>query len=219
MPAIEEPTEAAAAQAFVDTCILLHFVQQEWERSRTVELVGDSDVDLVASEKVSQEFSSAVDWRLDMYRDMIDYLAADEGAIEEFESEDASGNDLSHLRKIQQELATEDDPQQVLTRLRTYLRAVNRRVDHVNRLLEESIVDPLPPFELKLAIDRILNHTDDTQVVSDAAAWTVNGGSGLLVTFDKDDLFDNADQITETILEIQGPEWVVDIVPPGDVTS
>jgi hypothetical protein len=219
MSATDEPTEAAAAQAFVDTCILLHFVQQEWERSRTVELVGNSDVDLVASEKVSQEFSAAVDRRLDLYRDMIDYLAADDGAIEEFESDDASGNDLSHLRTIQQELTTEDDPQQVLTRLRTYLRAVNRRVDHIDGLLEESVVEPLPPFELKLAIDRVLNHTDDTQVVSDAAAWTAHGGSGLFVTLDKDDLFDNADRIVETILETQGPEWVVDIVSPDDVTS
>jgi len=97
------------------------------------------------------------------------------------------------------------DRREILRDLRTFVRAAGRRVEYLESLLADQTVDPIPPLELRFAMDGILNHDADTKIVTDAAAWTADGGSGVLVTRDSDHIRQNESRINELLTEEQGP--------------
>lgn len=206
---------------FADTCVLVNFVQREWEPDHSAHLIESETVDVVVSRNVVDELEDVADRRHDIYQDMIDFLLEEEGRIEDYDPGDRriylGDNDAGHVRNLQMELSSLDDRREVLRRLRRFVRAAGRRVEYLESSLMDTTVDPLPPFELKLAIDRVLNQSADAKVVADAAAWTADGGSGVLVTLDDDDLFDHENAIVELLVDEQGPEWAIEIISPDDV--
>lgn len=215
--------EAPPTEVFVDTCILLNFVQREWERDHATDLVTSTSVTLIVSETVLQELADVVARRRDIYEDMVDYLLESEREIEEYDPADRrtyfGTNDARHVRNLQEQLAGLDDRREVLRRLRRFVREAKRRVEHVQSALEANVIDPVPPLGLRFAIDDLLDHDADTKVVTDAAAWTANGGSGVLVTLDDDDLFEHADRINDLLESEQGPEWILRITRPDVVLA
>lgn len=215
--------EAPTSEVFADTCILLNFVQQEWEHDQTTSLVASSSVTIIVSETVLEELRNVVERRRDIYEDMVDYLLETDQNIEEYDPSDRrtyfGGNDTKHIRTLQGQLAGLDDRREVLRRLRQFVRAAKRRVEHVESMLEAHVIDPVPPLGLRFAINDILNHDADTNVVTDAAAWAANGGSGVLVTLDDEDLFQHADRINKLLADEQGPEWILEIMRPDDILT
>lgn len=217
------PDDALPTEVFVDTCILLNFVQREWEHDHATALVTSTSVTLVVSETVLEELANVAERRRDIYEDFLDYLLETEDGIEEYDPAERrtyfGGNDARHVRNLQEQLTTLEDRREVLRRLRRFVRAAGRRLEHVRSTLEGDAIDPVPPLGLRFAIDELLDHDADTRVVTDAAAWTANGGSGVLVTLDNDDLFHHADRINEVLSSEQGPEWVLRITRPDDVLA
>ncbi len=213
--------ESLPAEVFADTCVLLNFVQREWEPDHASALVTSESVTIIVSETVLTELTDVGGRRRDIYVDMVDYLLDTEAEIEEYEPRDRriyiGDNDARHIRNLQQHLTGLDDRREILRRLRHFVRAAGRRIDHLESELGKHVIDPMPPLELRFAIDRILDHDADTRVVTDAAAWTADGGSGILVTLDDDDLFQHADRINELLSDEQGPEWMVRIIQPNDI--
>jgi hypothetical protein len=213
--------ELSLREVFADTCVLLNFVQREWERDRSTVLIESDSVEVVISRNVLDEFKGVSKRRQDIYEDMVDFLNATNSDIEEYDPGDRrvyiGANDAGHVRTLQEKLATLDDHREVLYRLRTFLRAVDRRIEHLESTVGARAIDPSPPLELMFAIDRVLNHSADSKVVTDAAAWAAGGGSGVLVTLDDDDIFENEGEIVETLIEERGPNWRIRIIAPDDV--
>lgn len=218
-----KPSESATQEVFADTCILLTVVQREWEHNEATVLVESDEVTVVVSESVLEELAAVSSRRRDIYEDMIDYLTQSDHAIEEYDPGDRHAyfarNDIKHVRNLQMNLANQGDRRRVLQELRTFVRAAGRRVEYLESALAEQTVDPIPPLELRFAVDRILNQDADTKIVTDAAAWTADGGSGVLVTRDGDDILRHTDQINELLIEEQGPEWALQIELPKQVVS
>lgn len=212
-----------STEVFADTCVLLNFVQREWERDYATALVTSESVTLVVSETVIEELADVAVRRRNIYEDVIDYLLETEAGIEEYDPGDRrvyiGDNDAKHVRNLQERLAGLDDRREILRRLRQFVRAARRRVEHVESLLEGRVIDPVPPLELRFAVDGVLDHDADTRIVTDAAAWTADGGSGVLVTLDDDDIFQHADRINELLETKQGPEWVLQITRPDCVLA
>jgi len=208
---------------FADTCVLLNFVQQEWERDRSSALVESDAVGLVVSRNVLEELSDVSDRRRDIYSDMIDFMVETEAGIEEYDPSErhvyVGKNDAGHIRQIQGELAMLADRNRVQKRLRRFVREAGRRVDHLESLLADEAIDPFVPLGLRFAVDRILDHDADTKVLTDAAAWSANGGSGVLVTLDNEHLLDKEARLVEVIVDEQGPEWSIEINPPDDIVT
>ncbi|WP_254523985.1 hypothetical protein [Natrinema caseinilyticum] len=215
--------EAPTTEVFADTCILLNFVQREWERDHVTALVASTSVTLIVSETVLEELRNVVARRHDIYEDMVDYLLETEQEVEEYDPSDRrtyfGGNDTRHIRNLQGQLAGLDDRREVLRRLRQFVRAAKRRIEHIESTLEANVIDPVPPLELRFAINDVLDHDADTKVVSDAASWAADGGSGILVTLDDDDLFQHAERINELLADKQGPEWMLQITRPDDILT
>lgn len=208
-------------EVFADTCVLLNFVQQEWGRDHCTRLVESQTVELIVSPNVIEELESVTERRRDVYEDLLDFLLAEEGTIEEYDPDDRrvyiSENDAGHVRDLQMTLAQLDDRREILRRLRRFVRAADSRVDHLQASLEGNTVDPMAPFELELALGRLLDHGADARIVTDAAGWTADGGSGTVVTLDSEDLLDREEAIADLLLSEQGPDWVVNLVAPEAV--
>jgi len=208
---------------FADTCVLLNFVQQEWERSYSTALVQSESVDIVVSQNVVEELESVSSRRYEIYDDLIDFLLGQQADIEDYDPSDRrvyiGNNDATHVRNLQMKLSSLEDQREVLRRLRKFVRSAGRRVEHLETALKDHTIDPLAPYGLELALTSLLDHGADARIVTDAAAWTADGGSGVLVTLDDDDLFENEDEIVELLEDKQGPDWVIEILPPDEVLS
>lgn len=208
-------------EVFADTCVLLNFVQREWEHNRSTALVESDTIEIIVSQNVLDELSAVAGRRRDIYVDMIDFLNETEADIEEYDPEERrvyiGDNDATHVRRLQEQLATLGDKREVLRRLRRFTRAANSRVEYLESRFSDAAIDPVPPLDLRFAVDRLLDHNADTKVVTDAAAWAADGGSGILVTLDDDDLFQNQEQLADLLVEKQGPSWAIDIVLPDTV--
>lgn len=209
------------SEVFADTCVLLNFVQQEWEPVRSVSLIETDRVDIVVSNTVMEELSAVADRREEIYEDLVDFLRSEDGEIAAYDPAERriyiGANDAGHVRDIQLRLATLEDEREILRRLRMFLRAVQSRLEHLESILEDNTIEPLAPFELELAVDRLIDHSADTKVITDAAAWSADGGSGQLVTLDGEDLLDQQEEIIDVLVEQQGPEWAITICPPDEV--
>lgn len=208
---------------FADTCILLNFIQQEWERDHSTEVIESDNIDVVVSDNILDEFEDVVARRQDIYKDLIDFLLEDDGEVKDYDLGERrvyiGSNDVNHIRDIQMEIASLENSQEVLYRLRRFVRAVGRRADYLKSSLEDSTVVPLAPFSLELALASLIDNSADAQIVTDAAGWTADGGSGILITLDGDDLLEHAEEITELLVDKQGSDWIIEITHPDRFIS
>lgn len=208
---------------FADTCILLNFIQREWERNRSTEIIESDNIDIVISDNILDEFEDVVARRQDIYKDLIDFLLEDDGEVKDYDPGERrvyiGSNDVNHIRDIQMELASLENSQEVLHRLRRFVRAVGRRADYLKSSLEDSTVVPLAPFSLELALASLIDNSADARIVTDAAGWTANGGSGILITLDGNDLLEHAEEIAELLVDEQGSDWIIEITHPDCFVS
>jgi predicted nucleic acid-binding protein len=210
-------------EVFADTCVLLNFIQQEWETTRSKSLVESELVEIIVSESVMSELDNVSNRRTDIYKDLIDFLMEEEGDIENYGLDDRhvyiGENDAKHIRDIQMTLASLDDSREVLRRFRRYLKALDRRLKFLEQQLEDNVVFPSGSLELEFAVHGLIGNDNDATIVTDAAGWTADGGSGILVTLDSGDLLDYKDEISDLLEEEVGSEWILDIRTPESVPT
>jgi hypothetical protein len=210
-------------EVFADTCILLNFVQSEWEGDRTSELINHDAIEAVISQTVYDEFESVCERRQDIYPDFLDFLLEEDGEIEEYDPGSRrvyfDSNDVGHIRTIQYELADEEDRREVQYRLRRFIKAAESRIEYLKSKFKGQIIDPIAPLELRFALDDEIENSADVRVITDAAAWTANGGSSVLVTQDCEDIVDSVEDINAVIRAEQDDEWTLVITVPGDVVD
>jgi hypothetical protein len=116
-------------------------------------------------------------------------------------------------------LATLDDSREIQRRLRRYIRAADRRLDFLEEKLAGQIVEPNGSLTLEFAIQGIIENADDARVVTDAAGWSANGGSGILVTLDTEDLLTYESELAAVLQEEQDEAWILRICSPEAVLS
>lgn len=212
---------AAVEEAFADTCVLLSFVQQEFESSAAPELVESDDVDLVVTGAVLEEFDTVTSRRDDIYVDMMDFLLNEEDTIEGYDPSERriyfAENDGRHLRKLQMSLSQLEDPAVIKRRLRRYLREVERRIEYIEDKYEDDVIVPLGSLLLELDIARIIDNDADATIIANAAGWTADGGSGVLVTLDSQDYLEQEAAVTDLLHEEKGPDWVVTFCLPREL--
>jgi len=207
---------------FADTCILLNFVQREWEGDQTSTLIESELIEIVISQSVYEEFKNVCERREDIYPDFLDFLLEEDGELEEYDPASRrvyfDSNDVGHVRSIQYELADVDNRREAQYRLRRFIRAVESRIEYLeSKFADEGIIDPFVPLGLRFALDILIEHSADVRVISDAAAWTANGGSSVLVTLDSEDILDQAVQINKILRTEQDNNWILSITVPEAV--
>ncbi|KTG11395.1 hypothetical protein AUR64_03830 [Haloprofundus marisrubri] len=210
-----------AEDVFADTCILLNYLLQEWERDHTVELLESESVEIVVSETVQTELKTAIERRAELYKDLLRYLRQG-GAPEEYEDWESrifiQGNDARHLRGILMSLSQEEGQQLAQRKLRRFVRRLDAKVEYIfSDLVSPEIRPENPSIELSFALSTVVDNTDDCRVIGDVALWTQDEGSGVFTTLDTSDIVNTEDQINEVLTEQCGSSSTLQIVVPSQL--
>lgn len=204
---------------FCDTGILINYVNTEWERDHTSDLLENYGGELVISETVEDEFIAVTDRRESLYTDFLEYVLHQEGAVEEYSPRiRVESNDYSHIQGIQQQLANEDK-REVARRLRRFDRMYSEKIDFILSDFIDEVVFTAPPLPLTFALSDVISNSDDATIVSEAADWANEGGSGHFSSLDKNDILDLAREINEAIANEFSPMARLTILHPKDVVS
>jgi hypothetical protein len=219
---MSEQTLSERTAVFLDTCVLLNYLYQEWEGDRAVELLETTELAHVVSESVTEEFETVLGRRAPVYDDFVTFLVESDGEPAEFEPDDRdvwiAGNDQSHVRNIQYVLSRADTAREAQTRLRRVLRLIELRASRLREELLDDVVEQNPELGLQFRVADVVPNSADVKIVCDAAYWCANGRRrGPLVSLDDDDIVRHRDEINETLRTERGEGWCLDIVVPEDV--
>ena len=210
-----KPTDEESV--FCDTGILINYMNLEWERDHTNKLLEDHSGDVVISESVEEEFSSIIDRRADIYLDFLEFVLANEDAVEEFSPRGKrTANDHSHIVEIQQQLSTVDH-KEVARRLRRFSRRYEKQAEHLLNELIAEVIWTAPPMMLTFALEDVMDNANDATIVSEAADWSNEGGDGNFAALDKQDILNLADEINGVIEKELDPAGRLNIGHPSDL--
>jgi predicted nucleic acid-binding protein len=207
----------ASIEVFCDSNVLLNYLNREWEAPNGVELLEASTVYVVISEEVEAEVRSLVSRRHDLYRDVLEFVLNEDGRIEEFAPDRRlQPNDYRHLTTVLMELSGEDRPDS-LVRLREFISQYRKSAEALFALYIDEVVLTAAPFLLEMDLGDVIENSADRRIVAGAADWTSQGGSGVLVTNDIDDIVDLRDEINAIIEDHLGTDCVLVILRPREV--
>ena len=211
-PAPEERPETV----FLDTSVLLNFIQARFESDHSSTLFGDRPPAVVIGVTVEEEFDEVTSRRADIYPDFLDFVLANDGRIEEYDPTERrpyfQGNDFTHVQTIQMELAQLDSRAEVQRRLRRFVRDVERRVEYLlMEVFPDALFDQQPGLSLVFALQDTMENDADACVVADAALWAAEApdSSGIFLTADRDDILDPATEINATIRDARDGDWEI----------
>ncbi|EMA06926.1 hypothetical protein C438_05217 [Haloferax denitrificans ATCC 35960] len=207
----------AATELFLDTCVLLNYVQAWLERSYYSEqLFEQHDSSKLISTTVESEFDERCDSREFIYSDIVDYILYDDGRLEEYPVDDRdnpeyiTNHDRSFVQRVVDELS-ESNKEELLRQLREYHMQVEDRRQGIYEELD-SVLEASSDAMLKRYLQGAVRNRMDRQVLVDASDWSGNGGSGVFITKDKGDILKNTEQINEAIDLSRSPEAVLEIL-------
>ena len=218
MPAVSPPESV-----FLDTCILLNYVNRYWEGDKVSALLCDDAIEHVISESVADEFETVCERREEIYPDMIAFVLEEAEEITAFDPTERdiwiAENDLGHVREIQYELADiADDNREVLRLLRRFRRNLEDVIETIKEDLIDTTVAPGGPISLSFRVADVVDNEADVKVICDAAQWAADGGPGVFVTLDSSDIIDNEAAINDVLETEQSGVWTLIISDPRQVT-
>jgi hypothetical protein len=214
--------ERARDAVFLDTCVLLNYLYQEWEDDRVAELLQHDSLSHVVSESVLEEFEIVLERREPVYDDFVSYLVDVDGRPAEFDPDErdvwVAGNDRRHVRAIQYVLSQANSRQEAQARLRQVLRAIELRAGQLREQLLDEVVERNPQIELHFRVDGVIPNSADVKVVCDAAYWCAHTPhAGPFVSLDTDDIVQCRDEINDTLRAERDDSWCLEIIVPEDV--
>jgi len=210
---------------FVDTSVLLNYVQQDVERDRASAIVDGDEIGIVVGATVAEELEAVRDRRADIYEDFVDFLLEENGEVGGYTPASRrpyfQANDEQHVRNIQMRLSKLDDRAAVQRELRRVTRTAKRRLEYlIEEVLPDVTFDKQPGLTVMFALGEIVGNDNDRRVVGDAALWSAEGedSSGVFVTMDKADLVDAAEEINAALRDTKDERWELKVVFPSQLS-
>lgn len=221
-PSLERRPETV----FLDTSVLLNFVQADFETDHSSTLFDGSRPRVVVGMTVQEEFEAVGRRRADIYPDFVDFVLETDGRIEEYDPTERrpyfQGNDLRHVQTIQMELAQLEGRAEVQRRLRRFVRAIERRIEYLlTEVIPDALFDQQPGLSLVFALQDRIENDADARVVADAALWAAESpdSSGVFLTLDREHLLDEAAGINTSIREARDERWELRFLHPAVVND
>lgn len=221
-PALEGRPETV----FLDTSVLLNFIQSDFETDHSSTLFRDGLPSVVVGVSVKEEFEAVGARRDDIYPDFVDFVLEADGRIEEYDPTERrpyfQPNDFRHVESIQMELAQLESRAEIQRRLRRFVRAIERRIEYLlTEVIPEALFDQQPGLSLVFALQEPIENKADVRVVADAALWAAEApaSSGVFLTLDRDDILDCAAEINAAICEARDESWELKILHPAAINE
>lgn len=219
-----EVDNLSLSTVFVDTSVLLNYVQQAVERDRASKLVDGDDIGIVVGVTVAEELEAVRERRADIYEDFVDFLLEENGEIGDYAPASRrpyfQANDEQHVRNVQMQLSQLDNRAEVQRELRRVTRSAKRRLEYLTEeVLPDATFDQQPGLTVMFALDSVIENDNDRRVVGDAALWSAEGtnSSGVFVTMDKADLVDAAEEVNAALRGAKDERWELTIVFPSQL--
>jgi predicted nucleic acid-binding protein len=219
-----EVDNLSLSTVFVDTSVLLNYVQQAVERDRASKLMDGDDIGIVVGVTVAEELEAVRERRADIYEDFVDFLLEENGEIGDYAPASRrpyfQANDEQHVRNVQMQLSQLDNRAEVQRELRRVTRSAKRRLEYLTEeVLPDATFDQQPGLTVMFALDRVIENDNDRRVVGDAALWSAEGtnSSGVFVTMDKADLVDAAEEVNAALRGAKDERWELTIVFPSQL--
>lgn len=217
--------ESFSGAIFLDTNILLNYLLRDWEHDQSSDLLEATTYYRITSEHVLDEHNAVCERRREIYPDMLKFLVETDAGVEEYEVTDRDlelgPNDQGHVQKLMYELLAKEGRREVQRGLRRLV----RRITLAHKEVMEDLIDEVTPrqeteFDLELSLGKVVPNSDDIKVVVDAAAWNTSNDSELtLVTMDRGDIVDQAEDINATLESKRDETWTLVITHPGEISS
>lgn len=211
---------------FLDTSILLNYVQSDLEESTNTEELLEHDSVFVICSVVRGEFEERCKTRRQIYKDIVRFVQErdihdEPHPILEYtmlSSAQLEGdatltrNDREHLLDLQKHFI---DTEKKLYQFRKYMRAAKRR----QREIDQKVTDHEHGYDHALAeeINAVIDNWQDALVLTQGVAWKHSGGSGVIVTLDQNDMTDQTEAINNAIESYHSVGSQLKICRPTDV--
>jgi len=198
---VSELVIADCEGVFSDTCVLLRYVLDDDENPSQRVLLYDP-CEVYVSGKVKAEFSSVYRAREYILKGLVE--AAEEGNVQGYSPSDKvyiSDNNRRWLNDFREEMSQLPEPKAVLR----ILEKQSQLDEGKKRLFEDddSIVTVTPSLERDATLvgylEAVTRNDDDAQVIADAVEWNREGGSGVMLTTDQDDILGNGEEGEEEV--------------------
>lgn len=187
---------AAPPPAVSDTSVLLDFALDGFEDAQTY--FWECDSEKLVTVSVHQEFTDVAERRRDIHRALLDvFTVSQDGASIDEVSLDALdvqlvGNDDRYLRSLLWDLQDFDSRSEVLRRLNELIRQLRRRSEALfsqdDPLITRVVDDLSTDDKLWNRLRPVIENPDDVRIVCEVVSWCQNGGSGVFLTSDYEDL-------------------------------
>lgn len=211
---------------FLDTSILLNFIQSDFESDHSSTLFEEGLPTVAVGVTVKEEFEAVGSRRADIYPDFVDFVLARDGEIEEYDPAERrpyfQANDQRHVQSIQMELAQLDSRAEIQRRLRRFVRAIERRIEYLlSEIIPNALFDQQPGLSLVFALQDSIENDADARVVADAALWAAEApeSSGIFLTLDGEDILNATTEINAAIGEVRDESWELQFFHPDAVNS
>ena len=211
---------------FLDTSVLLNFIQSDFETDHSSKLFDDGLPAVVVGVTVQEEFEAVGDRRADIYPDFVDFVLENDGRIEEYDPTERRpyfrSNDFRHIQSIQMELAQLESRAEIQRRLRRFVRAIERRIEYLlTEVFPDALFDQQPGLSLVFALQECIENDADARVVADAALWAAEapGSSGIFLTLDREDILDATPEINASIRDVRDESWELCLLHPTEVND
>ncbi|XGI83046.1 hypothetical protein ACEU6E_07120 [Halorutilales archaeon Cl-col2-1] len=215
------------SQLFLDTSVLLNYVQVWLEGDEGSISVIEGRDDKFISTEVEDEFEMRCSTRGQIYIDLRKFVEQESDSethpifryeVIDFESRNPSvkvtDNDRDHLRDLQMEFASIDDENKFYE-LRKFIRSVRSRKRTVKKRTKIYTGDHKD--ELAEDIDSRIDNYQDSIVLAQGAVWCDHCGGNMVVTLDYRDMIDRESDINDAIEKHYSSEHHLNIIPPDEV--
>lgn len=215
------------SQLFLDTSVLLNYVQVWLEGDDGSVAIVEGDYDKFICTTVREELDTRCSTRRQIYIDLRKFVEQEEDQSEahpifnykvlDFENRNPSvpvtDNDRDHLRDLQMGFASIDDDK--FYELRKFIRSVKSRKRTVDG--EVSIYTGSHKSDLVDDIDSCIDNRQDSLVLAQGAAWRNDNSGDTVVTLDYGDMIDRESDINDAIEFHYSPNHRLNIVSPDAV--
>jgi hypothetical protein len=216
------------SQLFLDTSILLNYVQVWLEEDEGSVAVVESDHHKFICTIVKEELDTRCSTRRQIYIDLRKFVEQEESQSEvhpifnyevlDFEYRNPSvavtNNDRDHLRDLQMEFASISDDDKFYE-LRKFIRSVKSRKRTVDG--EVTVYSGNHKPDLVDDINSCIDNHQDSLVLAQGAAWRNDNSGDTVVTLDYKDMIDKESEINDAIEFHYGPSHRLNIVSPDAV--
>ena len=185
----ESEPKGTVEDVFADTCVLFDYAVERESEAITV-FEDRAALNNVVSQRIEREFDSVATRQQDIHRELLKFATS--GELNKYEPENVGRqkNDVRYVVGLYSELTDAEDNVEAIRRLNELINRLEKAQDELfgpEGRLTILTVDGVDA-QLMGLLRGVVENEADVRVLCDAVAWSRNGGSGVFLTEDTEDI-------------------------------